>query len=1654
MKRLRLLLIVSLVVFSLLFISANTYVVDVYFIVPDPVFQVNESIGLKGWLYMTNYTTDNSTIITNYSAFSGAIINISVRDTNTTDAIFYSNYTLITDANGSFYSRTSYNNSATQIQAPNSSGDYYIRAEYKDANNITWYSDVAITVVNQTVDYFRVSSDKAEYNPSDTVLVEVEAIRNVGDMIFHVANVTVNGTLRNATKTMIANSAFNCTTGVNGRCVATLTAPSTYGDYILEINNFKAVGAFSVVPFGANVYMKDDVGQSLKNIYAVGEQARVEVSVLNASTIDTYTFSGYIKDSSENVVKTITSTTLNSNNSFTNSFLFTVDSLTFSYGSYTAYVTITKTGDGSISHTTSFEVRDWALSVNKREVNSSFEYGNSVFPNRTMNFEIYPTYRANGTVIANISNTSFSVQLKDNLNNIISTSNVTWNSSCGNEGCYQFFINSTPYVGESYLHVTLSYGGVIRTETKVVNVIGGVMSAQSTNVDGDLKELFGTNEYVYLSLSSYNLTSTNATLSDAEVFVIEYMNGSEFTYSQVNNFTAVNSSNSNYEWAWNSTLQRIKLDVPKVGGLYHAYLFGKNKTLATTAKFIVNPYSVCSVPKDTPGQAGGSTGYYYVWQFKTTDTVYFELKLIQADNPLGRATVSNITSGNGTGLGSQCNVDTSTQQVVTNATITIAEVKNVDSGSIQSLNESESTCNSDNANGGYTCTIKPFDKWEGGQQIVKFNIVGQDGTRAVAYGRFEARAFYLYGWSSTWQHSPSSNVSLSVQLYEAGSNWWGNYGSGGLSGTVALKKVEYMGRDGEWLWPPVDSGYNSSNVNSTSVTSGQGTMNLPVVNTKDGSWKTGYYRAVLQGTTSSGDVDYGYAWFGVKLWDVYGQPIECTNSSCTYKNYFNSRENISLYVKISEAGSYNYYDSGGSSLGGNVTVTVKKIEDCRKWPCKELDASNYSASTIIVNESSPWYWNANVTSHNNYILQINTTTGSWGTGYYSVVLDVNGTDTGYAWFNTIAFYVSVRGTDPGGINYKHSIKPDEAMYYNITTTKDYKGWNAIYNSSDLINTTLSDIVLRTWNESGWESLEYNYPEDINISSTSINGSMVVNLTFNSGNWPSGYYWGELTLLNSGSEASTGHLYFNARPFRVSVSNSGNYETDSDQCINASLNVYEPSWYNNTLSYGNYSITSVYENVWSGMSSSRTTYTNYTNVSFNATTNVTFCPNNGSWGTGNWGGYHSLNIIVQDNSNNNTQSGWLSFRTVPFQIKWGTVSNTLIGEDVNVQINVTTYSTGENTTGNLTEVYQWRYDNYMSSRESYVFSVGNCFSNVSGECTVNGTQNITIYSPSGGWKVGYNYLQTKWTKADDSSSLVEDWGGINFEGREAYNGFYTNSDLNGWWKYNFANNENITIKITVRDNNYAVKNVTITNVWYAPQSDGCWDDWCRSYTAATWSLHNETESTTGIDGQAIINIQVPSTNWSVLGYYYIKAAVSGSNGTATIINGELRITDTNAPNVTIVAPILNSTITGATFDINATTNENADCWISVKEYSGFYGWYCAGYNASNSSNSSAQLLEACNVTAYGFNNNTGDHYYTYIADDYFSTSSGSNYDYAYRSGTTGLVTGGTTHGYTFNTTNLVNNSALVDQDYGIHIQCSDDDSNSGQGYTVVHINVTG
>jgi len=493
--------LIATVYFSF-FVSANSYFTNIYFSVPDSVYYANETMTIKGYVYQTNIS-DSGVVIANNSLLSGAAVNLTISDLNGT-LIAYYNFT--SDSNGSFYSKSDYytDSSVPLVNAPLNSGNYDVKVNYSDLNGNVSFSLVEISVINQTIDSLMVGAMKSTYSPLENISVVVSAIKLVGDKYLYIGNVSVYGSLRNSSSKEILEN-FLCVTGIDGKCIANVSAPSTYGNYVIEVNNFSSFSSVSVIPFSYNLYMKDELGKSYKNIFSLGESASVQVSINNASSSDEYNFSGYITDSSGNNIQTISTTALNNANYFANAFVFELDS-DFSYGVYIAHVTVSKSGE-SIESTASFQVEDWGISMTKKSSDSGFEYEYSAFANKTLSLELYPTFRLNGSVIPGLADSNFSVNLRDNMDNIVETANASWNSSCGKSGCYEFSINASSSAGKYVLSAKLTNGNNVRIVTQVINIISGVLIAQTGDTDGNVKELFGIGEYAYISLSAYNDTA-------------------------------------------------------------------------------------------------------------------------------------------------------------------------------------------------------------------------------------------------------------------------------------------------------------------------------------------------------------------------------------------------------------------------------------------------------------------------------------------------------------------------------------------------------------------------------------------------------------------------------------------------------------------------------------------------------------------------------------------------------------------------------------------------------------------------------------------------------------------------------------------------------------------------------------------------------------------------------------------------------------------------------------------------------------------------------------------------------------------------------------------------------------------------------------------
>src|SRR3989344_2024407 len=92
-------------------IWANTYLAEVYFTIPNAIYTTGEQIEIKGYVYYSNYS-DNGTLVSSHSTVANAIVNLTISNINGT---YEKNYTLITDSNGTFYSRSNYYSGAIQL---------------------------------------------------------------------------------------------------------------------------------------------------------------------------------------------------------------------------------------------------------------------------------------------------------------------------------------------------------------------------------------------------------------------------------------------------------------------------------------------------------------------------------------------------------------------------------------------------------------------------------------------------------------------------------------------------------------------------------------------------------------------------------------------------------------------------------------------------------------------------------------------------------------------------------------------------------------------------------------------------------------------------------------------------------------------------------------------------------------------------------------------------------------------------------------------------------------------------------------------------------------------------------------------------------------------------------------------------------------------------------------------------------------------------------------------------------------------------------------------------------------------------------------------------------------------------------------------------
>jgi rRNA processing protein Gar1 len=1364
----------------------------------------------------------------------------------------------------------------------NSPGRYKIIANFTDYNGNQWESRIDLKVTPKCVDRFLIYPNKATYYAGETAKITIEAQKYSGGDYIGVGGVELNWSVRKIDGTIVA-SYTGLKTGDDGKYNATITVPTYIGTYILEVNNYAAKSTFEVIPFEVVLRMLDETGSTTRTTYAVGQTARLQVRVLYNGTTPTsgvYSFSGDIIEKSGAVLLHIPSTPID-NSTYTGTYDFEINS-SWPIGSYMANITVASLSGQTVTSKVFFDVRKWKLWLTVPE-DSGFLFGLTSFPSTPVKLVIKVTDLTTGDPITGLENYT-SVVLQTLQGTTIQSIEVSYSNS--SKGYIANFTMPSD-IGQYILKVTVTKDSETLIMEKTLRVTNIVAYATPTDKDGTIKEIFGGVEPVYIVVKAKNETSPVA-IEETNLEEVIDENGNPVPYTLIN--WSDTGSNTSLEWAYNLSyltsegklVAILRLDNPKKGGVYTASISVNNKSALATVKFIIDPYRVCAFPK--------KEGEDWIrWQYSTSESIRFEIKVTEAKHKAGKAIFymddficlgSNAkpapVPGGGGGGG--------TETPVSGANVTVIKIINEQIQKEIPLSEVNITPGKTDSNGRAYVTLTPASgNWTGGWYHVIFQVTGPDGvTTGKGHSGFEARRFYIWGhgidengnWR--WEFKPKENITIQVEMYDAlNTMWWySDKSEGGINGQAFVEKILYHGTEGEWFWPPIEYHYTGE-LPSTTIKNGKGNFTLLA---PQGGWKSGEYSVVIRGVNEKGEEDYGWVWFSIRLWWAWAEPVD----NETYKHKwegFSIDENATLLVEIYNAGKWGGF--GAEPLEeAPVTVSVKKLEEYSSWPPQEIE--NYYCSPIQLNETFDWNrWNSlDIPYLKNYTLELSPV-NKWKSGYYHIVLNLTGVngsqESGWGWFQVKAFYVYAQFVNASG-NEIWTSKGGDNIYFNITTTKkSWSPWDISKNLTDAepIDTNISEILLWMWSEDSWEPKTLRYPGDLNVSPIEIkNGQATIQLSKTDGSkWTSGWYSGEITLVDSQGNKDKGWLWFEIRPFEVQVEVLDEnglccvWEVSSTSNITVNLTIVDPE--TRTPMPDNYSI-EIYDETWEFKYES-TRIESFSPKNFTeGSAEIIITPPGGAWK----GRYHNLKITVT-NDEGASGTGWAWFSVVPYKIEKLSVNGNpnqtywvQIKPGENIIIEYRAYDPVTNQTLNVSvkRVHEWG--------KEYNFTTAD------GDDYVNGTENLTVIPPSGGWREGYHYIELQFEQR------VRDY--LSFDARS----------FTGWaWAPRISQKSNLTINLNVYEPDWVTPaSVNITSIKIQLPEEKNFIDFTQNATF-----------TNPCNGTCTIEVIPPSGGWP-LGWYRARIEVTDSETGSTNATFDAWF-EVSSPTVEIWYPYTGAMISG-------------------------------------------------------------------------------------------------------------------------------------------------
>lgn len=1427
--------------------------------VSDPVFDILLRTEKK------TYCKDENISIIGFITEDGVEYNASKHDKNhlpqadTIDLYLYrssaNSKSLVLITNVSGQNITSSGNFSSSDLKYNQPGKYKIVASFKDYKSNIWNTSIDLLISPKCIDRYLIYTDKAEYyGYSDRqVTVYVEAQKYSGGEYIGVPNVEFNWSMRSSDESVYSSHSYvDQKTDSTGKFNTSVSVPSSVGRYIIEVNDFAAKSTFFVLPFEVDISMKDDTGSSTRATYAHGQKAKLEVKVtINGSLPEsgTFYFSGNVIRKDGKGILSIPSTQI-STSTFKGSHDFDIDSTNFSIGSYMANITVID-DTNRVASATFFDVRNWKLSVEVPK-DSGFLFGSTGFAGSNVNLVMKANSLATGAPITGLEAKTNVTLLNTKGESINDSINVRYsNKSSG----YIINLSMPMEVGTYVLRAksTYSAGDTLTTE-KIVKVTDFLAYASPADRTGEIKEIFGAAEKIYIVISAKN-SSSSVSVDNMSLIEVRDEDGNPVAYTNMTwadwSNSSINDNTTGFNWGLNKsyspgskTLSVIALDNPREGGLYFVVVEVNGQARART-KFSIDPYKVCGWPKPENED-------WYRWQFAISDPVRFEVTVTENRPKSGKSFFyfDDFRCGKGGSSGTE----------IQGATVTVSSITNEQAQKEIPISEINITRGVTDKNGqAYVTIIPKSGNWSGGWYQVVFKVTGSDNvTTGKGYAGFEARRFYIWGhgvdengyWK--WNFRPNETVNINVEMFDAeGGGWW--RGGDGLNGQATAEKILYHGTPGNWIWPPIEYEYQGE-LPTAVVKNGQGTFNLTA---PQGRWKTGEYSVVIKGSNEAGEEDYGWAWFTVRLWDAWGRSVDNETFERRYWDQgFATDEGVGIVVDIRNAGDWWSWSSSKPLEEAPVTIGIQKIQDYSSWPPQVMDESNYTYDSLKVNKSfmasKMWNYPRDIEYLKNYTLMLNPTQ-KWPTGYHNVVLNLTGKngsqESGRAWFNVRAFYVNTIFVDSTGGEIWTS-KGGKDMYFNVTTTNKYwnqwgdwvykdGSWQYVetpYTDASPVNTTVEEIIVWSWSEDSWEPMELAYPGDLEVYTADgdgwVNGSEGIKVNRTDGKkWDAGWYNGEVVLKNEDGEKDRGYMWFEVRPFYVwadTVDENGNWawELSSTSNVTMEVTITDPETWDPMA--GNFEIVKIVDETWEkGYNQVELDGFEITEDFSDGVGTVTVSPPGGKWD----GGYHNIMLTVNNTDTGDTANGWGYFKIVPFKVRINSVNGDTdkwsirIKPRENMTINVTAYDPKSNgpVKAKLEKVGTWR--------ESYEFTTED------GDDYVNGTEEVTVYAPSDGWEQGYHYINLEFE--DD----VREY--LNFDVRS----------FAGWaWAKGTTPEANLSIEYEAQeswDNGAPSVNVNITKVELR-YPDSYYGDWTEVTANASF-----------VDGLSSgkINVTPPSGVWA-------------------------------------------------------------------------------------------------------------------------------------------------------------------------------------------------